>query len=135
MEFYATSTDSNSSTVVDEPQLQNSDVSADAADRNLSKSKLRQLRMKTLFKKKQLYPNSHPQKLALDRAVVQMIVKDFQPLCLVDDLGLRNLVHVLDPKYDLPSRKTLSSCLLPNLHSYIHLQNLMLYKSFSYASL
>lgn len=51
-----------------------------------------------------------------DDAVVEMVVKDYQPLSIVEDTGFRNLVQKLNPKYTLPLRKTLSNELLPNYY-------------------
>lgn len=36
-----------------------------------------------------------------------MIVKDLQPLSVVEDDGFRNFVRTLNPRSNIPSRKTL----------------------------
>lgn len=55
----------------------------------------------------------------LDKALIKMIVQDYQPLCVVKDSGFRNLVKELNPKYNLPSRKSLSEKLLPETYAKI----------------
>nr|XP_055071743.1 E3 SUMO-protein ligase ZBED1-like [Misgurnus anguillicaudatus] len=45
----------------------------------------------------------------VDEALVNMVIKDSQPFSVVDDVGFRELVHVLDPSYVLPTRKALKS--------------------------
>lgn len=50
---------------------------------------------------------------SLDKAVVRLISKDYQPISIVEDSGFRNLVKKLNPNYTLPSRKTVSEKLLP----------------------
>ncbi|MEQ2211102.1 hypothetical protein XENOCAPTIV_026524, partial [Xenoophorus captivus] len=44
-------------------------------------------------------------KQAIDEAVVNMIITDCQPLSLVEDEGVRELLQLLEPLYVLPSRK------------------------------
>lgn len=36
-----------------------------------------------------------------------MIAKDFQPFNIVNDIGFRQLIYVLDPKYVIPSKTTI----------------------------
>ncbi|XP_041835331.1 zinc finger BED domain-containing protein 4-like [Melanotaenia boesemani] len=47
-----------------------------------------------------------PNKQALDEAVINMIIKDCQPLTLVENEGFRELMQLVAPSYVLPSRKT-----------------------------
>ncbi len=48
-------------------------------------------------------------KQRLDEALVDMIVKDGQPVSLVKDEGFRNFVKILDPSYTIPSRKSVKA--------------------------
>ncbi|XP_037962432.1 E3 SUMO-protein ligase ZBED1 [Plutella xylostella] len=54
-----------------------------------------------------------------------MIVLDYQPLSIVEDVGFKILVNKLNKKYTLPSRRTLSEKLLPRYYMRIkqELQN------------
>lgn len=107
----ASSTDESST---DEPQIkEGAPVSVSV---NSEKKKTQQVKISKVFKKKSSYPTTHSRKIALDKALIQMIVKDFQPLRLVDDQGFRNFVELLDPKYQLPSRPTVSNSLLPDTY-------------------
>nr|XP_043873805.1 E3 SUMO-protein ligase ZBED1-like [Solea senegalensis] len=45
----------------------------------------------------------------VDEAVVNMIIKDSQPFSVVEDVGFRELMHLMDPNYILPSRKALKA--------------------------
>ena len=36
-----------------------------------------------------------------------MLILDMQPASIVEDLGFRRLVSMLDPRYDIPSKRTL----------------------------
>ncbi|XP_051918634.1 E3 SUMO-protein ligase ZBED1-like [Hippocampus zosterae] len=51
--------------------------------------------------------NATGRKQALDEALVNLVVKDWQPFSIVDDCGFRALVASLDPAYALPSRRAL----------------------------
>lgn len=41
----------------------------------------------------------------LDEALLNFILKDCQPLSIVENEGFRELVQVLEPSYVLPTRK------------------------------
>ncbi|XP_028324388.1 zinc finger BED domain-containing protein 4-like [Gouania willdenowi] len=53
--------------------------------------------------------NRGPRKVKVDKALIGMIIKDSQPFSIVEDVGFRELVHVLDPGYRLPNRKSLKA--------------------------
>nr|XP_054593165.1 zinc finger BED domain-containing protein 4-like [Nothobranchius furzeri] len=50
--------------------------------------------------------NTESRKIALDQAVLNFIIKDIQPLSIVESEGFRGLIQALDPSYVLPTRKT-----------------------------
>lgn len=52
----------------------------------------------------------------LDKARLQMIVTDYQPLSIVENKGFINYSNNLNPHYQLPSRKLLTSVWLENLY-------------------
>lgn len=49
-----------------------------------------------------------------------MIVKEYYPFIIVEDVEFIKLVNMLNPGYSLPSRKTLSTSLLPVLYNEIY---------------
>ncbi len=53
----------------------------------------------------------------LDEALVDMVVKDFQPFAIVEDMGFRAFVNKLDPSYVLPSRKALKTMVTERYNS------------------
>lgn len=67
--------------------------------------------------KTQAYKDDSSKKQELDQLVVRMIVKDLQPLSVVENDGFRKLVHGLNPKYELPSRRVVARTLLPSLYN------------------
>jgi hypothetical protein len=66
------------------------------------------------FQQKHYTPESDKAQV-LNRYLVQMISKDLQPVSVVEDEGFQQFVHALDPKYQLPSRKTVRNKLIPEL--------------------
>ncbi|XP_077399284.1 zinc finger BED domain-containing protein 4-like [Vanacampus margaritifer] len=48
-------------------------------------------------------------KQAVDQAIVSMIIKDCQPLSIVEDEGFRDLLQLLEPSYVLPTRKAIKN--------------------------
>ncbi|XP_038132701.1 uncharacterized protein LOC119777768 isoform X2 [Cyprinodon tularosa] len=55
--------------------------------------------------------NSASRKQMLDEAVLNFIVKDCQPLAVVENEGFRELLQLLEPSYVLPTRKTIKQLL------------------------
>lgn len=47
------------------------------------------------------------QKLKFDEALMLLFIYDFQPFSIVEDYGFKNFVSVLNPSYQLPSRRQL----------------------------
>ena len=52
------------------------------------------------------YPKDSPKRLNLNRNVLIHIVQDIRPIATVEQPGFRGLIHALDPKYVLPTRKS-----------------------------
>ena len=45
-----------------------------------------------------------------------MIVKDLQPISMVEDQGFRHFMKVVDPQYQIPSRKSMMIGEIPKLY-------------------
>lgn len=60
---------------------------------------------------------SDTKKRKLDSLLASMVSKDLQTFSIVEDHGFRRFVKELDPRYELPSRRTLTRSLLPDLYS------------------
>ena len=65
----------------------------------------------TLFSAK--LPNSSSREKAISGAILQFTVKDLRPLSVVQNSGFQNLLHVLEPRYTIPSRQHFSDKALP----------------------
>uniref|UniRef100_A0A8D9FH44 Zinc finger BED domain-containing protein 1 n=1 Tax=Cacopsylla melanoneura TaxID=428564 RepID=A0A8D9FH44_9HEMI len=57
---------------------------------------------------------------AIDEQLVKMICKEYQPFRIVEETEFVKFVHMLNPGYALPSRKTVSTSLLPVLYEKVH---------------
>lgn len=60
-------------------------------------------------------------KKMVDDALVDMVIKDSQPFSIVEDVGFKELIHVLDPSYVLPSRQVTMMCIVCGLRIYCYL--------------
>ncbi|GFR91484.1 zinc finger BED domain-containing protein 4 [Elysia marginata] len=87
-----------------------------------SKSTLFQPTLQSTLSRTKVYEPESAKKKFLDDLVVNMIVKDLQPFSVVEDEGFRSLVAGLDPKYQLPSRRTITRKLLPSKYEEQSLQ-------------
>jgi len=70
----------------------------------------------------QKYRQGDPKQEQATSVLVKMIAKDLQPLSVVEDEGFRNFVAVLDPRYNIPGRKTLRTSLIPRLFEEVRAQ-------------
>jgi len=70
----------------------------------------RQLRLYGSAKKNEL---SDADNKSIDKALIKMIVSDYQPLSIVENIGFKEYTNILQPLYTPPSRKLLSTKLLP----------------------
>jgi hypothetical protein len=65
----------------------------------------------SFFKKQTAYDLNSHRNIELDKVLVFMVCKDFQPFSIVD-VGFKNVIKLLDPRYDIPSKKILANVLL-----------------------
>ena len=70
--------------------------------------------LSTMFSAK--LPHSSSRAKAISGAILQFIVKDLRPFSVVQNSGFQNLLHVLEPRYTIPSRQHFSDKALPELY-------------------
>ena len=58
----------------------------------------------------------HPRAKAASMSLARMVCHDLQPYSIVDDIGFRDFVHTLEPRYKLPTRHALSNEIVPALY-------------------
>lgn len=61
-------------------------------------------------------------KKKVDQELIGLFVRDFQPFSIVEDKGFRKFVNSLNPSYELPSRTTISSAMIPAAYERTHLK-------------
>lgn len=55
-------------------------------------------------------------KIKIDKCLMELFFKDFQPFSVVEDKGFQKFVTSLNSSYQLPSRKTIANTLLPAMY-------------------
>ena len=66
------------------------------------------------------YNSDSPRAKVLTKAVGYFIAKDLMPTSVVQGDGFQKLLEKLDPRYQLPSRKTLSDKVIPTLYENVN---------------
>lgn len=61
-------------------------------------------------------PLSVSKQKTIDEQLGVMISKEFQPFSLVENVEFKKFIYLLNPGYQLPSRKTVSKSILPQLY-------------------
>lgn len=59
------------------------------------------------------FPSSSPRAMKLTNNLVKMIFKDYQPLSIVEDDGFKSLMAEAEPRFCLPTRKSLRYTIIP----------------------
>ena len=62
------------------------------------------------FKLKSL---SNEKKNQIAKSICDFITLDMRSLSIIDGVGFQNLIHVLEPRYEIPSRTSFSRTLIP----------------------
>ena len=70
----------------------------------------------TCFERKQLRSIDHPMAKSINRAIGEMICLDLQPFSIVEDVGFQRLMHVIEPRYKIPSRRFFTENMISDLH-------------------
>lgn len=81
-------------------------------------SKQKQIKIDKIFESSatKVYLKNSERKKFLDSTLVEMICEDMMPFKCVNRKGLRKMFHALDPRYEIPNYKTLSSTYVPDLY-------------------
>lgn len=89
-------------------------VCAEGNDPAASSCKSNMISIASHFKSTVLYDSNSKRKAEIDKALIEMIVKDVQPYNIVDNEGFVQYTQVLDPNYKLPSKTHLRDVLIYN---------------------
>jgi hypothetical protein len=61
------------------------------------------------------YPISSTKKKALDEMCAAWIAQDMRPIAIVEGTGFRKFIESLDPRYQLPTRRTITKTIIPRI--------------------
>lgn len=86
------------------------------AQKSVVKNICRQQTLGAMLNPSLPHNNNSARSKAITKQIGVMIAKDYQPFSVVCDKGFRDLVHLLEPKYSMPSRSTFSRSVIPNLY-------------------
>lgn len=73
-----------------------------------------QLRLHDVVHKK--FPFSSSRAVAITKAIGKFIVVDMRPFSVVETPGFKNMINILEPKYDVPTRVHFSQKVVPELY-------------------
>lgn len=80
-------------------------------------------------------PLSSSKSKQIDNQLLKMIVKEYHPFSIVEDVEFRNLIHLLCPSYNIPTRKTVSASLVPICYNEVKMQMKALFQPTTAVSL
>ena len=82
-----------------------------------ARASLKQSTLEGLAERKKTLSPDHPRAKELTYRLAMMIAIDLHPFSIVEDVGFRQLVTALEPRYSLPSRGYLSEVVIPEIHA------------------
>ena len=92
-------------------------AAAASALQTSEQASLKQSTLKGLAERKKPLSPDHPRAKELTYRLAVMIAIDLQPFSIVEDVGFRQLVAALEPRFSLPSRRYLSEVVIPEIHA------------------
>lgn len=90
-------------------------------------SSTRQPTLQQTFARQEKMPRDIPRAIKITEVLTQFIILDDQPLSVVDNVGSCRLFNVLEPKYEIPSRRYVTEVILPQIHNAVkkHITSLL----------
>ena len=80
-----------------------------------STSRVAQSKLTSFINAKKKYDESDPLQIRVTNRIVSFIAGTFQPLSIVEAEGFEDMIHTIDPKIIIPSRKHLSTTLITEM--------------------
>lgn len=82
----------------------------------------KQTTIQGMYERKIKFKSNDPRATKIDSLIAEMICLDLQPISIVEDEGFLKLLNHLEPRYNVPSRKTFSSKILINMYKKVQAQ-------------
>ncbi|XP_053571558.1 uncharacterized protein LOC128661312 [Bombina bombina] len=83
----------------------------------LASSSTHQPTLQQTLARREKLSRDNPRAVKITEALTQLIILDDQPLSIVDNMGFCRFINVLEPKYDIPSRRYIADVILPQIHN------------------
>ena len=77
----------------------------------------KQMTMESVIERTIKYKPGSARKKEIDACILKLITTDLQPLSVVENRAFRQLLHKMDPRYTIVSRKHMTYNLLPELYN------------------
>jgi hypothetical protein len=107
--------------VVDQHLKRQQEQEVSAKKRSLSGSKTTETKpLPDMFQPQTSGSNwtkDHPKQKLITDKITRMICRDIQPFSVLEDKGFRDVIKTAEPRYVMPSRKTFTNELIPQLYS------------------
>ncbi|KAJ8909434.1 hypothetical protein NQ315_015346 [Exocentrus adspersus] len=110
-ELMVSSKDPQVSSDLSQPSTSNSPTSAET-----ERPKIRQTTVNTFLKRKM----GVTYRKAIDEGLLLLFTHDYQPFSIVEDYGFKKFVSLLNPSYEIPSRKSITRSLLPAAYEQVY---------------
>ena len=110
-------------------------AAATSALQTSEQASLKQSTLEGLAERKKPLSPDHPRAKELTYRLAVMIAIDLQPFSIVEDVGFRQPVAALEPRFFLPSRRYLSEVVIPEVHAKVKHGITELLQSAKYISL
>jgi ATPase subunit of ABC transporter with duplicated ATPase domains len=81
-----------------------------------SSTESRQVTLQQFSHLTQQFSNDHPKQQSMTKKIAKMICCDLQPVSVVENSRFRELLPVAEPRYVIPSRKTITDEIIPQLY-------------------
>ncbi|XP_063742293.1 E3 SUMO-protein ligase ZBED1-like [Eleginops maclovinus] len=90
--------------------------STSAGNTGKAKEKSSQMTLRDAFARGTAYDKKSKRWVEITNSITIHIAKDMVPLSTVEKEGFTKMIHTLDPRYEIPSRKYFSQVAIPNLY-------------------
>lgn len=102
----------NTSNMIKHLKVQHPTIYADC----ISKKEQKQPTIDEFIKMKQKMSRDCSRSIQITDSLMKFVAIDDQPLSVVNNVGFRQLIQILEPRYDIPSQKYLTDVTLPKLY-------------------
>lgn len=130
----ATDTDTATPSTSSTPNEANATSSSTVVVPGRESKVLVQPTLQVVIERGKLFDDNDSRALFLTKAIAEMMCTDMQPFSVVQHEGFMRLLHILQPRYRVPSRKHFSTTVIPNMYERLVLKVKFLLSNLQYIS-